>query len=67
MALSLEQLKKMDQSSLLLPAEVAAIFRVNPKTITRWALARKLQSRRTLGGHRRYLVSVVVAKLEEEE
>ena len=40
--------------ALLTPSEVAALFRVNPKTVTRWAKAGKLSSIRTLGGHRRY-------------
>ena len=39
---------------LLTPAEVATMFRVDPKTVTRWAKAGKLASVRTLGGHRRY-------------
>lgn len=39
---------------LLTPAEVASMFRVDPKTVTRWAKAGKLTSVRTLGGHRRY-------------
>ena len=39
---------------LLTPAEVAQIFRVDPKTVTRWAKSGKLTSIRTLGGHRRY-------------
>ena len=39
--------------ALLTPAEVAALFRVDPKTVTRWAKAGKLSSIRTLGGHRR--------------
>jgi len=39
---------------LLTPAEVATMFRVNPKTVTRWAEAGKLASIRTLGGHRRF-------------
>jgi excisionase family DNA binding protein len=46
---------------LLTPAEVAAAFRVDPKTVTRWAKAGKLNSIRTLGGHRRYLESEVRA------
>ena len=41
------------------PAEVAALFRVDPKTVTRWAKAGKLTSIRTLGGHRRYRESEV--------
>lgn len=43
-----------DAEPLLTPAEVAAMFRVDPKTVTRWAKAGKLSSIRTLGGHRRY-------------
>jgi excisionase family DNA binding protein len=43
-----------DGEKLLTPAEVAAMFRVDPKTVTRWAKAGKLSSIRTLGGHRRY-------------
>ena len=39
---------------LLTPAEVAAMFRVNPKTVTRWARAGKISAIRTLGGHRRF-------------
>ena len=39
---------------LLTPAEVAALLRVDPKTVTRWAKAGKLTTIRTLGGHRRY-------------
>ena len=44
-------------------AEVAAMFRVDPKTVTRWAKAGKLSSIRTLGGHRRYRESEVRALL----
>ena len=40
--------------ALLTPGEVAAIFRVDPKTVTRWAQAGKLSTVRTLGGHRRF-------------
>lgn len=39
---------------LLTPAEVANLMRVNPKTVTRWAVAGRLVSLSTLGGHRRY-------------
>jgi excisionase family DNA binding protein len=42
------------EEALLTPAEVAAMFRVDPKTVTRWAKAGKLTAIRTLGGHRRY-------------
>lgn len=49
---------------LLTPAEVAGMFRVDPKTVTRWAKAGKLTSVRTLGGHRRYIAAEVKALLE---
>lgn len=48
---------------LLTPSEVAALFRVDPKTVTRWAKAGKLSCVKTLGGHRRYLASEVNALL----
>jgi excisionase family DNA binding protein len=49
-----------NQEILLTPAEVAALFRVDPKTVTRWARAGKLTAIRTLGGHRRYRQSEVI-------
>jgi excisionase family DNA binding protein len=52
-----------DQEVLLTPAEVASLFRVDPKTVTRWAKSGKLTSIRTLGGHRRYKESEVKALL----
>jgi len=52
-----------EQEVLLTPAEVASLFRVDPKTVTRWAKAGKLTSIRTLGGHRRYKDSEVQALL----
>ncbi|MCL3860406.1 BldC family transcriptional regulator [Actinotalea sp. K2] len=45
--------------ALLTPSEVASMFRVDPKTVTRWAKAGKLSAIRTLGGHRRYSESEV--------
>jgi excisionase family DNA binding protein len=39
---------------LLTPAEVAGVFRVDPKTVTRWAAAGKLPGIRTPGGHYRF-------------
>lgn len=49
---------------LLTPSEVASMFRVDPKTVTRWAKAGKLTPIRTLGGHRRYRASEVNALLQ---
>lgn len=48
---------------LMTPTEVAREFRVDPKTVTRWAKSGKLTSIRTLGGHRRYYESEVRALL----
>ena len=50
---------------LLTPAEVASLFRVDPKTVTRWAKEGKLNSIRTLGGHRRYREAEVRALLTD--
>ena len=52
---------------LLTPAEVAAMFRVDPKTVTRWAQAGKLAAIRTLGGHRRFRESEVHALLDQSD
>lgn len=49
----------VESEALLTPAEVALLFRVDPKTVTRWANTGKLTSLRTLGGHRRYRESEV--------
>lgn len=55
-----------DIEQLLTPSEVAALFRVDPKTVTRWAKAGKLTSIRTLGGHRRYRATEVQSLLETQ-
>jgi excisionase family DNA binding protein len=52
-----------DSERLLTPAEVAAMFRVDPKTVTRWARDGRLTVVRTLGGHRRYRETEVLALL----
>ncbi len=56
-----------NQEVLLTPAEVAALFRVDPKTVTRWAKAGKLTAIRTLGGHRRYRQSEVLSLLKANQ
>ena len=56
-----------NQEVLLTPAEVAALFRVDPKTVTRWAKAGKLTAIRTLGGHRRYRQSEVLGLLKANQ
>ena len=51
---------------LLMPSEVADLFRVDPKTVTRWAKQGRITAIRTLGGHRRYRGSDVYALLRGE-
>lgn len=50
---------------LLTVSEVATLFRVQTKTVSRWARAGKLSSVRTLGGHRRYKEAEVRRLLAE--
>jgi excisionase family DNA binding protein len=57
----------MSENELLTPAEVAAMFRVNPKTVTRWARAGKISAVRTLGGHRRFRADEIRRFLEEAQ
>ena len=66
----MEEAKDMDahdDETLLTPSEVAAMFRVNPKTVTRWARAGKISAIRTLGGHRRFRASEIRLFLENVE
>ena len=55
----------MAENELLTPAEVAAMFRVNPKTVTRWARAGRISAVRTLGGHRRFRADEIRKLLDE--
>ena len=50
---------------LLTPHQVAALFRVEPKTVTRWASNGWIGSIRTPGGHRRFRETEVLALLAE--
>ena len=56
-----------ERNDLLTPAEVAVLFRVNPKTVTRWARAGKISAVRTLGGHRRFHADEIRRFLAEVE
>lgn len=60
-------INKIDGDVLLIPKEVARLFRVDPKTITRWANAGKITSVTTPGGHKRFWRSEVEKLLEPEE
>jgi len=52
---------------LMTPGEVAKLFKVDPKTVTRWAHSRKLISITTPGGHNRFWRSEVEKFLESTE
>ncbi len=54
------------QDHLMTPREVARLFGVNPKTVTRWADTGKLGGIRTLGGHRRYRAAEIHRLLRED-
>ena len=56
-----------DTEKLFTPGEVALLFRVDPKTVTRWAAAGRIGSIRTPGGHRRFRESEVHALLEGDD
>ncbi|HZQ79642.1 MAG TPA: BldC family transcriptional regulator [Acidimicrobiia bacterium] len=57
----------MAEHELLTPSEVAVMFRVNPKTVTRWARAGRISAIRTIGGHRRFRASEVQRFLDEAQ
>jgi len=52
---------------LLTPSEVAEIFGVNPKTVSRWASLGRITAIRTLGGHRRYSEAEIQAFLADPQ
>jgi excisionase family DNA binding protein len=54
----------IDPDKLYTPGEVAALFRVDPKTVARWAKSGRLPAVHTLGGHRRYPGRDILAALE---
>lgn len=55
-----KNVKQMVSRELLTPGEVARILRVDPKTVTRWATQKKIQSTRTPGGHRRFFAAEIM-------
>lgn len=55
------------ESKLLTPGEVATMFRVDPRTVTRWEKAGKIAAVRTPGGHRRFRESDVLALLRGDD
>lgn len=55
------RLDDMQDDDMLTPGEVARLFRVDPKTVTRWAAAGRISAIKTPGGHRRFRVGDVKA------
>lgn len=56
--------RKPTADDFMTPGEVAVLFRVDPKTVTRWAAAGRIGSIRTPGGHRRFRRAEVMALLD---
>jgi excisionase family DNA binding protein len=54
-----------DTEPLLTPHQVAALFRVDTKTVGRWASNGWIGSIRTPGGHRRFRETEIRALLDE--
>lgn len=54
----------MNRRALLTPGEVAKLFRVDPKTVSRWANEGRIRCVRTPGGHRRFPAAMVRELLE---
>jgi excisionase family DNA binding protein len=50
---------------LITTGDVAKIFKVDPKTVTRWARDGKLPYVTTLGGHRRYSERLIKSYLAD--
>ncbi|PLS80982.1 MerR family DNA-binding transcriptional regulator [Candidatus Saccharibacteria bacterium] len=48
---------------LLWPGEVAVLFNVHPRTVTRWAKSGRLPSLKTRGGQHRFRESVIRERL----
>lgn len=54
----------VEQEQILTCAEVARMFRVDPKTVSRWERKGLLPCFRTAGNHRRFRASDVAALLK---
>lgn len=58
-----DTITSIDNVRLLTPGEVARLFSVDPKTVTKWADSGRLPCIRTLGGQRRYREDTILAIL----
>ena len=57
--------ERSESHPLMLPEEVAALFRVHPGTLGRWVREGLLEVRRTPGGHMRFDRAYIERKLRE--
>jgi len=67
MATSMDSEEVESGEELLKPFEVAKLFRVDAKTVSRWQQEGKLTAIRTPGGHRRFRRSEIMAWLTRGE
>lgn len=58
--------RRPEEERLLTTGEVAAVFRVDPRTVTRWTREGRLKSIRTPGNQHRYHASAVQALLGKQ-
>jgi len=58
---------RRDPDSLLTPGEVASLYRVDPKTVTRWVKAGRLSAFKTPGGHHRFFKDYIYKLLKAGE
>lgn len=56
-----------DRDRVLTPAEVAEMFKVNPKTVTRYAAKGMLPYFTTPGGHHRFYLGDVIAMINKSK
>lgn len=57
--LTLVDLEKLADTELLLPSEVAHLWRVDTKTVSKWAALHRIESIQTPGGHYRIFAHAV--------
>jgi excisionase family DNA binding protein len=55
----LKMVDAREPEELMTPSQVAAMFRVNSKTVARWARTGRISCVKTPGGHRRFRASDV--------
>jgi excisionase family DNA binding protein len=56
-----------NHEELMTPGEVARLFAVDPKTVSRWANSGKITTVKTLGGHRRFRAAEIRAMLSASQ